>query len=230
MEIVRKQSSVEIAAKEIRDFLASSSLKEGDKLPPEVVMSQRLGVSRTTLREVYRQLQSEGYLELINGRGAFVRRKKVSFLRETVSWFSTNHGKLKDYLEVRLSFDPLAAQLAAERRTEEDVRILESIQDDFEKAVDRKDNVAMARFDAQFHGKITDMTRNELLIALVKIVNYYFEQTRKESFLLEEHALHAIAPHRAILKAIREKNPEAAAEESVKHMRQSLLDICGEDL
>jgi len=219
-----------MTAKAIIDYLGKSDLKAGDKLPSEVVMAERLGVSRATLREVYRQLQSLGYIDLVNGRGAFFRERNPDLIQEAFGWFRTNEAKLKDYLEVRLSFDPLAARLASERRTDEDIIVLQSIENAFEDAVAKKDNMMMAKYDAQFHEKIVNITQNELLRALVKIVNSFFEQTRETSFRIEEHAEHAIEPHRTILKAIKEGNQELASAASYAHMKRSLHDICGDDL
>ena len=60
-----------------------------------------------------------------------------------------------------------------------------------------------------------------------KLINFYFSQLRQTSFLLDEHANNAIEPHRAILSAIRKGDGKLAAQESMKHMQQSLSDICG---
>ncbi|MGN1217819.1 MAG: FadR/GntR family transcriptional regulator, partial [Phocaeicola sp.] len=179
------------------------------------------------LREVYRQLEIMGYIKLEAGRGAFVAETQNSVVEEVTNYFRLNSGKMKDYLEVRLSFDAHAARLAAERRTEDEVILLEAYQREFEDAVSRKDNVLMATLDAKFHEKIVDMAHNELMLALEKLINFYFSQLRQKSFLLDEHANNAIEPHRAILSAIRKGDGELAALESTKHMQRSLSDICG---
>lgn len=227
--MVTKQSAVQIASNEIVRFLKEEKLKPGDKLPPEVEMSRRLGISRATLREVYHQLQASGYIDLINGRGAFAAGPKKEF-DDALYWFRTNEAKLKDYLEVRLSIDPLAARLAAQRKTEDDIVLLRNIEQTFEEAISRKDNVGMADKDAEFHARIVQMTGNELLIALEKIINHYFEKLRQTSFLLEQHANNAIKPHRAIMEAIARGDYMAAERESSAHMRQSLHDLCGVSL
>ena len=227
MELVQKQSTVQIASQAIIDFIKEGDIKPGEKMPSETVMSKRLGVSRATLREVYRQLEIMGYIKLEAGRGAFVAETQNSVVEEVTNYFRLNSGKMKDYLEVRLSFDAHAARLAAERRTEDEVILLEAYQREFEDAVSRKDNVLMATLDAKFHEKIVDMAHNELMSALEKFINFYFSQLRQKSFLLDEHANNAIEPHRAILSAIRKGDGELAALESTKHMQRSLSDICG---
>ena len=227
MELVQKKSTVQIASQAIIDFLKEGEIKPGEKLPSEVEMSKRLGISRATLREGYRQLETMGYINLVSGRGAFVAESKNGIVEEVSNYFRLNSGKMRDYLEVRLSFDAQAAKLAAERRTDDEVILLEAYQRDFEAAVVKKDNVLMASLDAKFHEKIVDMAHNELMTALEKLINFYFSQLRQTSFLLDEHANNAIEPHRAILSAIRKGDGELAAQESLKHMQQCLSDICG---
>jgi len=86
----------------------------------------------------------------------------------------------------------------------------------------------MAILDARFHEKIVNITHNELLIALVRLVNYYFEKLRQTSFGIEEHASHAIEPHKRILEAIAAGDADKAANESVAHMKTAFKDLCGE--
>ena len=227
MELVQKRSTVQIASQAIIDFLKEGEIKPGEKMPSEIEMCKRLGISRATLREGYRQLETMGYINLVSGRGAFVAEGKNGKVEEVSNYFRLNSGKMRDYLEVRLSFDAQAAKLAAERRTDDEVILLEAYQRDFEAAVVKKDNVLMASLDAKFHEKIVDMAHNELMTALEKLINFYFSQLRQTSFLLDEHANNAIEPHRAILSAIRKGYGKLAAQESMKHMQQSLSDICG---
>ena len=82
MELVQKQSTVQIASQAIIDFIKEGDIKPGEKMPSETVMSKRLGVSRATLREVYRQLEIMGYIKLEAGRGAFVAETQNSVVEE----------------------------------------------------------------------------------------------------------------------------------------------------
>ncbi|MGH0052055.1 MAG: FadR/GntR family transcriptional regulator [Sphaerochaetaceae bacterium] len=227
MKQVKKQSVVDIAAEQIIEFLGSADIKLGDKLPVEYEMCNMLSISRATLREVYRKLQSQGYLELKNGKGAFVKNKEQDILQRATNWFREHDAQLLSYLEVRLYLDPLAGKLAAQYRTEEDVARLKSIQNMFEDSLAKRDNVKMAQLDAELHKAIVDISKNDLLIALVQIVNYYFEQLRQTSFMVESHADHAIQPHRNIIHAIAKGDFVLAEKESVNHMRIALKDLCG---
>jgi GntR family transcriptional repressor for pyruvate dehydrogenase complex len=228
LKAVQKQSVVDIAADQIKEFLMEGEIQIGDKLPIEHEMCSRLNVSRATLREVYRKLQSQGYLEIKNGRGAYVKNKNANVLQQAINWFREHDVQMQNYLEVRLYLDPLAAKLASQNRSEKDISLLRHIQTKFEECYTNHDNKQMAELDAQFHKAIVDITNNDLLIALVKIVNYYFEQMRTASFALDEHAEHAIEPHRKIIEAIEKGDSKMAEEESVKHMKIAIKDLCGD--
>lgn len=103
------------------------------------------------------------------------------------------------------------------------------IQQQFELCITKKDNISLAEVDAQFHEKIAQIAKNDLLTEIVSIVNVYFCQTRQNSFLITHNVQNAVQPHRNILKAIEEGNPIAAAEASSQHMFSALKDICGQD-
>jgi GntR family transcriptional repressor for pyruvate dehydrogenase complex len=229
MKVIKKQSIVDMAADQITEYLASDKVQNGDKLPTEFEMCEKLNVSRATLREVYRKLQSQGYLELKPGRGAFVKNKEADLVQQAINWFRNHDAQMQSYLEVRLYLDPLASKLAAQNRTTNDILVLKQIQFEFEKSYNEKDNERMAKLDADFHKAIVDISNNELLLALIKIINYYFEQLRMTSFKLEEHASHAIDPHRKIIEAIEAGDVKKAEEASVEHMKIALYDLCGEN-
>jgi len=227
MKQVKKQSVVDIASEQIIEYLKSDEINLGDKLPVEYEMCNLLNISRATLREVYRKLQSQGYLEIKNGKGAFVKNKQQDILQRATNWFREHDAQLQSYLEVRLYLDPLAGKLAAQNRNEKDIAHLKTIQQEFEKSIAERDNIKMASLDAELHKAIVQISKNDLLIALVQIVNYYFEQLRQTSFMVESHAMHAIQPHRNIIDAIETGDFVLAERESINHMEIALRDLCG---
>lgn len=229
IEPVEKQSSVDLATSAIIKYLKSDEIKEGDKLETETSMCSKLNISRTTIREAYRKLESMGYLEIKAGSGAFVKNKTLDFSQTAKQWFADHTCELSDLIEVRLCIDPLASFIAAKKRTEEDVIELKKIQQEFELCITKNDNVSLAEVDAQFHEKIAQIAKNDLLTEIVSIINVYFCQTRQNSFLITHNVQNAIQPHRSILKAIEDGNPTAAADASSKHMLSALMDICGKN-
>lgn len=125
--------------------------------------------------------------------------------------------------------DSTAASLAAENAVSRDIDELCTIHQAFVKSVHEKDYVAMAELDARFHARIAAITHNDLLIALVGLVNHYFEILRQNSFQFERNASHAIVPHERILEAIAAGDSEQAKKESVAHMQAAIQDLCRDD-
>lgn len=172
-------------------------------------------------------MQSQGYLEIRAGKGAFVKSKERDFIQEATDWISTHSVQCSDYLFVRLALDPMAARLAAENATEEDVKALKAIHKKFVEAVDDRDSEKLACLDEQFHERIAQSTGNDLLISLVRITNHSCMPLRQNSFRFEKHVYHAIAPHEKILQAIIEKHKDQAVRASEDHMMQGFEDLCG---
>ncbi len=222
---LERQSVVDLAVDSIIDFLKKGDLKEGEKLPTEMHMTQSLGISRATLREAYRRLQSLGYISIENGKGAFVRSLDIDLLSDPMSWFQMHGVQVRDYLEVRLHFDPIVACLAAKNRNDKDIEELNNIHKEFLKACEAKENLEIARIDAQFHDRIASSSHNELLEVLVRIINCYCDNLRKESFRLDAHAANAVGPHTEILQAIIDGDEKLASYASYNHMRQAAEDL-----
>lgn len=227
MEPIYKKSTVDLAVEKLTDYIRSDAIEIGQKLPAEAVFCKELNISRTTVREAYRYLQSQGYLEIRAGKGAFVRSKERDFMQEATEWISSHKVQCSDYLFARLALDPMVARIAAENATETDIDDLRQIHEEFVDTVKCRDNEKLQQLDARFHERIAKITNNDLFLSLVRITNYYFQILRENSFCFENHVTRAIEPHERILKAIAEKNPEQAAKESIEHMMLAFDDLCG---
>lgn len=227
MEPIQKKSTVDLAAEKIVEYIQNSPIQVGEKMPAELSLCKELNISRTTVREAYRLLQSQGYLDFHPGKGAFVKSKERDFILEATEWLSSQKVQIADYLFVRLALDPLAAKLAASNATQQDIDELCAIYNAFIEASKSNDNKALEQLDARFHECIARSTHNDLLLSLVRITNYYFNLPRQFSFRLEEHTQHAIVPHSKILDAITKKHPEEASKASLDHILTAFQDFCG---
>lgn len=227
MEPIQKKSTVDLAVEKLIEYVQGGNIEVGEKLPAEVALCKELNISRTTVREAYRVLQSQGYLDMQTGKGAFVKSKERDFVQEATNWISSHKVQMSDYLFVRMALDPLAARLAAENATEQDIDDLCAIHKAFVEAVHRRDNETLELLDAKFHERIARVTHNDLLLSLVRITNHYFKLLRQTSFRFEAHAEHALMPHEQILEAIAGNHPEDAAKASTEHMLAAFQDLCG---
>lgn len=82
MEPIQKKSTVDLAVEKLTEHICSGSIAVGDKMPAEMVLCKQLNISRTTIREAYRVLQSQGYLEFSPAGAPLSRAKsRISFRR-----------------------------------------------------------------------------------------------------------------------------------------------------
>ena len=154
----------DVVFKTLRQGILTGELKPGERLM-EIHLANKLGVSRTPIREAIRKLELEGLVTMIPRRGAEVAQ--------------ITEKSMKDVLEVRKVLDNLSVELACERITEEEKEQLQNACMDFEDAVKTGDFSMIAKTDVAFHDIIVAATRN---IRLSQMVNNLAEQMYRYRF------------------------------------------------
>jgi len=187
----------------LRQAILTGDLKPGERLM-EIHLANRLGVSRTPIREAIRKLELEGLVIMIPRRGAEVAQ--------------ISEKSLKDVLEVRRSLDALCAELACDRITQDGIEALKDACAEFEEATKTKDAKIIAAADVALHDIIIEATSNDRLISLInnlsqQMYRYRFEYIKDES----QHENLALE-HQAILNAIMNRDKEAAAIAAKNHI------------
>jgi GntR family transcriptional regulator, transcriptional repressor for pyruvate dehydrogenase complex len=144
----------------ITERIADGALKPGDRVPPEPVLMQEFGVSRSVVREAISRLQAGGLLRTQQGIGSFVLPPRVDMppLQQPGGTELKFQQKLA-MLELRLSLEPEAAALAAQRRTPEQLAAMERALDDFD--TQHTTGEATAEADYRFHELLAQATGNE---------------------------------------------------------------------
>ena len=148
----------DVVFKTLRQAILKGELEPGERLM-EIQLAERLGVSRTPIREAIRKLELEGLVLMIPRKGAEVA--KIS------------ENNLRDVLEVRRSLEELAIDLACQRITEEELAQLNQAEVDFKAAIENGDAMQIAQTDENFHEIIYNSTKNQ---KLVQILNNLREQ------------------------------------------------------
>ena len=172
----------DVVFKTLRQGILTGELKPGERLM-EIHLAERLGVSRTPIREAIRKLELEGLVIMIPRRGAEVARITEKHLR--------------DVLEVRRAVDALAVELACERISDSDKVALKKACDAFEGAIRSKEVRQIASCDVELHDIIVKATGNEKLVQLVanlseQMYRYRFEYIKDETVhqqLINEHKI-----------------------------------------
>lgn len=198
------RSLVDQAIDGMRELLTDGEWTVGTRIPPEPELAAALGVSRNTVREAVRALAHTGVLEVRRGDGTY-----VSASNEVAAMMRRRLGRvdLQHVLEVRHAIETQAAALAAERRTEDDVRELTALMERRAAAVAAKDAAAFADADTEFHLGVVTATHNPLLIELYA----GFEGTLRTMIHLDDETVDLADEHAAVFDAIRAQDPGAAA-------------------
>ena len=187
----------------LRQAIITGEFAPGERLM-EIALANRLGVSRTPVREAIRKLELEGLVVMIPRKGAEVAR--------------ITEKDLRDVLEVRCSLEELAAELAAERMDEEGQEKLDQALVEFESAIESGDNAAIADSDMEFHDIIFDATGNPRLIQIISNLREQFYRYRLEYLKDTQSHGRLVEEHQKIVNAIIEKNKEEAVRLIQEHI------------
>ena len=193
----------DVVFEHLRNSILNGDLKPGERLM-EVQLAEQLGVSRTPVREAIRKLELEGLLIMVPRKGAYVADVSVK--------------DILDVLEVRSVLEGLAAALAAERMTEEELEELELISYHFKRCIENGDTEGMIERDMQFHDRILNSTRN---VKLIQIAHGLQEQVQRfrVTYFSEYHKSDALlSEHQAVLEAIANRDASQAQQVAQYHI------------
>ena len=187
----------------LRQAILTGELKPGERLM-EIHLADRLGVSRTPIREAIRKLELEGLVVMIPRKGAQVAK--------------ITEKNLKDVLEVRRALDTLAVRLACKRMNDTYKKQLREACDEFAKVVKCSNTKDITEADVRFHDIINQSTGNDRLIQLVNNLAEQMYRYRLE--YIKDAAYHnrLIDEHEEIYNAILERDEERAAKAVVVHI------------
>lgn len=194
----------------LRQAILRGELKPGERLM-EIQLANKLGVSRTPIREAIRKLELEGLVLMIPRKGA-----EVAEITEK---------SLKDVLEIRRALEDLAVRLACEKITEEELKELKIAGDEFKKVLKSQDITEVAEADVRFHDVIYMATDNPKLIQLLNNFREQMYRFRVEYLKKDEVRPQLIAEHDEIIKYITEGNKEEASSVVTRHIENQALTV-----
>lgn len=180
----------------LRQAILTGELKPGERLM-EIHLAEKMGVSRTPIREAIRKLELEGLVTMVPRRGAEVAQ--------------ITEKSMCDVLEVRRTLDALCAELACERITPEASEALKCACQDFEQSVRTGDSRKIAHADVAFHDIIVQATGNSRLVRLINDLSEQMYRYRFEYIKDSSQHERLVEEHRMIYQSILQKDREAAA-------------------
>lgn len=193
----------EVVFNTLREEILKGELEPGERLM-EIQIADRLGVSRTPVREAIRKLELEGLAIMLPRRGAIVASITVS--------------DLEDVLEVRRVLEGLTVDLACKKITEEELDQLKKCLDEFKRVVGGKDLTLITEKDVAFHDVINNASRNRRLIQILNNLREQIYRYRLEYIKDADKRMLLVEEHKMIYEAIRNRDSSAAKKAIKKHI------------
>ena len=194
----------------LRQAILKGELAPGERLM-EIQLAEKLGVSRTPIREAIRKLELEGLVLMIPRKGAEVA--KIS------------EKSLRDVLEVRRSLEELAIELACQRMTDEEIEQLGERQNDFKNAINKGNAMNIAETDEAFHDVIYLGTGNDKLVQILNNLREQMYRYRVEYLKDENNYPTLMKEHKDIVEGLVRKNKTQVTETMHQHVKNQAVAV-----
>jgi len=194
----------------LREGVLNGKIKAGDRLV-ESDLADRIGTSRTPVREALHTLEREGLVE---------SQQRVGYVVRPISEL-----EVSELCEIRLALEALALRWALSK---DPVGLANAMRENLsrcEQRIAEGDLKAFIELDAQFHELISGIADSSRLMEMTNSIRRYMLRYRIQSIYTEDNVHRAIAGHQAVLKAIEEGEKRAAQRALRAHIKQSKKDI-----
>lgn len=230
LELIRKKRSrlYEEIVEKIRKLIVEGTLAPGDQLLPERQLAEKLGVSRTAVREALTALATEGLLEITPGSGAYVKDVKIDDLIDPFATIILKEiDSIFDLLEARLVVETGAARLAAQRAERADLYDMHELVRDMENDVREGRNTDES--DSQFHFSLVRSAHNpvilNLMTMLMGLMKDYYGPSRQKLVNQQKNRLLWSEQHGRVYEAIKNRDAEAAAAAVAEHLMTTIEEL-----
>lgn len=217
LHAVRRMRIHEDIAAQIRRQLVAGRLGPGDQLPSERELSEKFRVSRASVREALRTLESAGLVRIRSGDGTYVA-SSLETLRAGGALAIVREDALRDVFQTRRILEPEIAALAASGASEPELVRLEALLQD--QARDIELGGTGMESDTAFHALLATSTKNQLLVKLNAFIVDSLRALRERSLHTPGRPARSLAGHRAILEAVRSRNPVRARRAMLRHLSE----------
>ncbi len=220
----RAPSLADVLAQRLEQDIAQGHYAPGEKLPSEQQLATTYGVSRPIVREAIGRLKHDGLITSRQGSGAFVAESGVaSVFRLDVANFKDRH-EIESLIELLMAIESSATELAAQRRTEQDLIAIGNQLEAMQSAIERGDSGVDE--DVAFHQAIVEATKNpffmDLSTFLDRRVRHFIRTARANTAKLQTGHMMAVQDeHRDIFNAIRDKNAQDARQAAENHLKRA---------
>ena len=196
----------ELVCEHIREAIINGTFAPGERLM-EIQMADEMGVSRTPVREAIRKLEMEGFVVMIPRRGTYVSNMSIK--------------DINDVYEIRISLDTLAAGLAAERISDEELEELQRLLVKVGNAIEENDMAKVVEADIEFHDVLYKASRNERLRNIINNLREQITVIRGVSMRYPGRLKDTQEEHRRLVESIAARNVEKSQEIARIHLENA---------
>ncbi len=219
--------------RQIEQLILRGILRPGERLPAERELSDRLGVSRPSLRDAIADLSDRGLLTSRAGSGVFVAEVLGSaFSPALTQLFASHEEAVFDYLAFRRDMEGLAADRAARHGSDTDLKVIDTIFHKMEAAHQKRDPSDEAELDAQFHMAIIEASHNVIMLHMMRSMFDLLRQgvfyNRQMLFRNRATRDELLDQHRAMNAGVQNRDPaaaRAAVEAHLTYVEQSFHEV-----
>jgi len=208
---------------QIEQAIQDRQLAPGNRLPTELELCEKFGVSRTVMREALRGLSAKGLVSIEKGRGMFIKELTASFVVDPMRFYLSLNcpsvGAL-DVIQARQAMEPAIAAMAAVNRTSE---MLHLLQENLQKMIQREGDFAgFAELDSDFHLLVAKASNNPIMPLVIEPIRKLMPQISLALYDVVKDAIAvAVDFHTRILGAIEAKKEESARQCMYDHLKKA---------
>lgn len=209
------------AVDRIRDLIVTGALQPGDRLPPEGDLAAELELSRSSLREAVRALTFIGVLRTRQGDGTYVTELDGASLLESLGFAVdlASDRTLLEFFQLRRLLEPAAAALAAGQADPAALEAMERCLQEMTDAAASGDSDRFIEADLDFHHAVTATVGNAVLSGLLRALTFRSVRAHRARARVDQDAVdRSVAEHRAILRAICDRDADAARAAATAHL------------
>ncbi len=224
-EAIERPKIYRLLADRLLHQIRTRRLRPGDPLPTEQELMRRFGVGRSSVREALRLLESKGVIRAA-GRSAFVVAEYENALVDSLRFLLTVEAfDLLELYELRRILEVEFAALAAHRRSSEHLQAMAEAIAQMQSGLEADEPARYIEGDLQFHLTVAQATCNRVAVHVMRAIRDPLHRALQSVYHIPESPRTSITQHRAILEAIRARDPEAARERMREHLSRVYADI-----
>jgi len=206
----------EVVCEALREAIISGVLKPGERLM-EIQLAEELGVSRTPVREAIRKLELEGFVIMILELEGFV----IMIPRRGTYVADLSIKDINEVFEVRTSLEVLAAGLATERITDDELEKMERLLVHIGEYIEKGDMDKIVEADSQFHDILYQATRNDRLVQIISNLREQLTRFRSISMAYPGRLKNTLEEHSRLVEALAARDQQLAERLATEHMENT---------